>query len=193
MLQGRTIESAKSRLPVISQRFNSMQVDGAEFQREVQVHAPSRFDLSTSPPDSEPITLIATLLMCMAGAVLLIASLNLANMLLARGTTRAKEIALRIALGASRWRIVRQLLCEGLLLAFVGGAVGLVVSVWCNNLLVHSLQRLLGSMNFSFVADLSPSVAVLSVTFFFCLLVSLLFSFVPAYIATNAALVHCLN
>ncbi len=79
--------------------------------------------------------------MCMAGAVLLIASLNLANMLLARGTTRAKEMALRIALGASRWRIVRQLLCEGLLLAMVGGAVGLAVSVWCNNLLLRSLPE----------------------------------------------------
>ena len=53
MRPGVTIESAKSRLPVISQRFNSMQGDGAEFQREVQVHAPSRFDLSTSPPDSD--------------------------------------------------------------------------------------------------------------------------------------------
>ena len=190
---GLTIDMAKLRLPVLSQRFNAFQPPDADFARELQIQVPSRFSLSTSPEDDGPIALIATLLMCMAGAVLLIASLNLANMLLARGTTRAKEIALRIALGASRWRIVRQLLCEGMLLAFVGGAVGLAVSVWCNNLLLHSLQRLLGSMNFSFVADLSPSVAVLSVTFLFCLLATLLFSLVPAIKATKADLVNDLK
>jgi putative ABC transport system permease protein len=177
---GMTIETAKTRLPVLSQRFNALQPPDAEFARELQIQKPSRFSLSTTPEDDGPIALIATLLMSMAGAVLLIASLNLANMLLARGTSRAKEIAVRIAIGASRWRIVRQLLCEGLLLAIAGGVAGLAISVWCNGLMLQSLGRMLGSLNFSFVADLHPSATVLGVTFAFCLLATLIFSLGPA-------------
>ena len=190
---GITIETAKSRLPALTRRFNAIQPSDAEGARELQIHKPSRFSISTSPEDDGPVTLIGTLLMGMAGAVLLIASLNLANMLLARGTARSKEIALRLAVGASRWRIVRQLLCEGLLLAICGGLVGLVVSVWCNDLLLHSLARLLGSMNFSFVVKLRPDVTVLAVTFLFCLIATMLFSLGPALKASKADLVNDLK
>ena len=193
MRPGLTIEAAKPRLPVLSQRFNAMQAADSEFAREVQIQKPSRFSLSTSPEDDGPITLIGTLLMAMAGAVLLIACLNLANMLLARGTARSKEIALRIAVGASRWRIIRQLLCEGLLLAICGGVVGLILSVWCNNLLLHSLASLLNNVNFSFIVDLSPDAAVLAVTCLFCLLATVLFSLGPALKATRADLVNDLK
>jgi putative ABC transport system permease protein len=193
MRPGLTIDAAKSRLPVLSQRFNAMQATDTEFTREVQIQKPSRFSLSTSPEDDGPVTLIGTLLMCMAGAVLLIACLNLANMLLARGTARAKEIALRLALGASRWRIVRQLVAEGMLLAVCGGVIGLILSVWCNTLLLHSLASLLTNMNFSFVVDLKPGAAVLSVTFLFCLVATILFSLGPALKATRADLVNDLK
>src|SRR6266704_339338 len=193
MQPGLTIDTAKSRLPVLSQRFNAMQATDSEFAREVQIQKPSRFSLSTSPENDGPVTLIGTLLMAMAGAVLLIACLNLANMLLARGTARSKEIALRIALGASRWRIIRQLLCEGLLLAICGGVVGLVLSVWCNNLLLHSLATLLNNVNFSFIVDLSPDATVLAATFLFCLLAAVLFSLGPALKATRADLVNDLK
>jgi putative ABC transport system permease protein len=190
---GLNIDVAKSRLPVLGQRLTAIQPSDSEGARELQIQKPSRFSLSDTPQDDGPITLIGALLMGMTGAVLIIASLNLANMLLARGTARGKEIAIRLALGASRWQIVRQLLCEGLLLAICGGVVGLIVSVWCNDLLLHSLARLLGSVNFSFVVNLRPDATVLAVTFLLCVLATLLFSLGPALKASKADLVHDLK
>src|SRR5258705_375580 len=122
---GITIESAKSRLPALTRRFNAIQRSDAEGARELQIHKPSRFSLSTSPEDDGPVTLIGTLLMAMAGAVLLIPCLNLANMFLSPGTPRPKENALRPAPRASRLRVVRQILAGGLLFAVCGGAAGL--------------------------------------------------------------------
>ena len=190
---GLTIDMAKSRLPVLAQRLSAIQPDGAEGARELQIQTPSRFSLSTQPEDDGPITLIATLLMAMAGAVLLIACLNLANMLLARATSRSKEIAVRLAVGASRWRIVRQLLCEGLLLALCGGAVGLVLSTWCNDLLLRQLQALLASVNFSVIVKLRPDFVILAVTLLFCLIATMLFSLGPALKATKGDLVSDLK
>src|SRR6478609_10352221 len=193
MRSGMTTEMAKSRLPVLAQRLTAIQPAESEGARELQIQTPSRFSLSTQPEDDGPITLIATLLMAMAGAVLLIACLNLANMLLARGTARSKEIAVRLAVGASRWQIVRQLLCEGLFLALCGGAVGLVISAWCNDLLLQQLRGLLASTNFSIVVKLRPDATVLAATFLFCLLATMLFSLGPAIKATRADLVNDLK
>src|SRR5207302_3818054 len=103
----------------------------------------SRFSIGDDPPDDSQVAAIAPLLMGMAAVVLLVACLNLANMLLARGTARRKEIAVRLALGGSRWRIVRQLLTEGLLLAFLGGAAGLFVGLWASKILALSMHNLL--------------------------------------------------
>jgi putative ABC transport system permease protein len=190
---GLSLEAARKRLPVFNQRLADIQRSDAEGSRELQIYPPSRFSISTAPEDDGPITLIATLLTAMAGAVLLIACLNLANMLLARGASRSKEIAVRLAIGASRWRIVRQLLCEGLLLALCGGAIGLVLAAWCNDLLLQQLRSLLASVNFSFVVRLRPDAIVLAVTFLFCLVATMLFSLGPALKATKADLVNDLK
>ena len=190
---GLTIETAKPRLPAVAQRLTAIQPPDSNGGRELQIQTPSRFSISTTPDDDGPIGIFGILLMTMAGAVLLIASLNLANMLLARGTARAKEIAVRLALGATRWRIVRQLLCEGLLLAVAGGVAGLFISFWCNDLLVHSITNLFSSMNFSLVLNMKPDAFVLAITFLFCLLATLLFSLGPALKATRVDLVNDLK
>jgi putative ABC transport system permease protein len=190
---GLTLESARARLPVVADRLNVLLPSDNNGQRDLQVVPPSRFSVSTSPSDDGPLNVIGILLLGMAGVVLLIASLNLANMLLARGTTRAREMAIRLAVGATRWQVVRQLLVEGLTLAIAGGAIGLLLSFWSNSLLESSFTTLLSSMNFSLTARLEPDHVVLAVTFLFCLLATLVFSLGPALKSSRADLVHDLK
>ncbi|MBX3735128.1 MAG: ABC transporter permease [Candidatus Didemnitutus sp.] len=186
---GLTLESAKARLPVLEQRLTALQPPDAQGTREIQLTVPSKFSISTSPESDGSLTLLATLLIAMAGAVLLIASLNLANMLLARGTARAREMAVRLAIGASRGQIVRQLLVEGLLLSLLGGGLGLLLSYWSNTLLENSFTALLSSMNFTLAGGLKPDATVLTVTTLFCLLSTLVFSLGPALKAARTDVV----
>src|SRR5665811_1383638 len=102
----------------------------------------SRLSVSTEPGSDKGLAVPAILLLCMAAVVLLIASLNVANMMLARGAARRKEIAIRLALGGGRRDIIRQLLSESLMLALMGGAAGLFIAWWSTGALVSSMSRL---------------------------------------------------
>ena len=145
-----------------------------------------RNTVSNRPGADSKIKAIAPLLLGMAAVVLLVACLNLANMLLARGTARCKEIAIRLALGGSRWRIVRQLLTEGFVLALLGGVGGLVLGLWSSDLLVGSMRKL---MPLDIVWLTGPNPAILAATFGFCLLGTLLFALGPALkISRNAVI-----
>ena len=186
---GLTVATAQPRLAPLIGRLTAVQADPAAGPRDLQVVVPSRFSLSTSPEDDGPLPILATLLLGMAGVVLLIACLNLANMLLARGTARAREMAVRLAVGATRGQIVRQLFVEGLVLALLGGVAGVKLAYWSNTLLEHSFITLLGSMNFALSAQLQPDATALAVTFLFCLVATLLFSLGPALKAARTDVV----
>ncbi len=190
---GVTRESLKSRLPALAKQLDAVQPADLASARELQFESPSRYSISTSPSGDSSAFPLAAMLLGMSGCVLLIACLNLANMLLARGAARSREIAVRLALGATRGRIVRQLVVEGFLLSVAGGALGLLISLWSNDLLLNSLQTLFSTMNFSLAVDATPSAPVLLATFGFCLLATVLFSVGPALRASKTDLVTSLK
>src|SRR5438270_3213919 len=158
-----------------------------EQKNQTFIAAPvSRNSVSNNPAAESGIKLIAPLLLGMAVVVLLVACLNLANMLLARGTARRKEIAIRLALGSSRWRIVRQLLTEGFALAVLGGVGGLILGLWSSDLLVGSMRKL---MPLDIIWLTGPNPAILAATFGFCLLGTLMFALGPALKISRSAVV----
>src|SRR5437868_2784125 len=203
-------ESADGSQPMTEQRGNDFLFCVARLKPGVSLgQAQARMDaisasLRQQYPDSNAhvaVTLVplltavvgetrpALLMLCaMAGCVLLVACVNVANLLLARSLSRQKEIGIRAALGAGRWQIVKQLLTESALLGLFGGLAGLVLAVWG----IDSLRGFLPS-NIPRIGEISPDLRVLVFTGAVSLFVGMLAGLLPAWRASHSDLAGTLN
>ena len=146
----------------------------------------SYFGVAFKPLREELIGDVRTALYVLFGAVicvLLIANANVANLLLARASVRGKEMALRAAMGASRTRIIRQLLTESLLLAGLGGSFGLLIAQWGTEALIRTVPQ-----NIPRISNIQLDAAVLAFTLIISLATGIIFGLVPAWQASHVDL-----
>src|SRR5689334_7333816 len=177
---GVTREQAQADLTTIAARLEQQYPDE-------NTHKTLRFEsaLTALVGDIRPALLI---LLGAVACVLLIACANVANLLLARATSRHKEMAIRAALGASRMRVIRQLLTESILLSLVGGAVGLLLAVWWSDLLVA-----LGKDDIPRAVHVGIDWRVLGFTLGVSVLTGLIFGLFPAVHSSKTELVESLK
>ena len=177
---GVTRDQAQAELTAIAARLEQQYPD-TNTRKGLKVEAA----LTALVGDIRPALLI---LLGAVACVLLIACANVANLLLARATSRHKEMAIRTALGASRRRVIRQLLTESVMLSILGGAVGLLLAVWWSDLLVA-----LGKEDIPRAVHVGLDWRVLGFTLGISLLTGLIFGLAPAFHSSKSELVESLK
>jgi predicted permease len=173
---GQTMASAEPELKALATQLRATYPQELKEQTFTARKLP-RLSTSNSPAEESSLSILGVTLLGMASIVLLIASLNLANMLLARGTARRKEFAIRLALGGGRVRIVRQLLTEGLVLSLAGGLAGFLLGSWSTSFLINAVGNL-APVGIFFKGAANP--ALFAATFGFCAFATVCFALGPA-------------
>jgi predicted permease len=194
---GLAVEQAKAGLQPLFHQMLEMEVQEAAFAKAAPLTKQNflRMWLDVTPASSGRSELrrqfsnSLLVLMAIVALVLLIACANVANLLIARATARQKEIAIRLALGAGRLQIVRQLLIESLLLSLSGGAMGILLAVWMDQTLINFFPP--GEMPLAISA--SPDWRILLFTLGVSLLTGVVFGLVPALQATRPELAPTLK
>ncbi|HXN17868.1 MAG TPA: ABC transporter permease [Candidatus Binatus sp.] len=177
---GVTLAQAQAAMDVIA---SSLSKQYPETNKYMSVHLSSEQERLTGP--IRPALLV---MMIAVGLVLLIACVNVANLLLARATTRGREIAIRTAMGAGRIRVLRQLLTESLLLAIVAGIFGAALAVWGSDVLVRWSPE-----NLPRVGEIHIDGWALAFTAGLSLLTGILFGLAPALQSTHSNIVEALK
>jgi predicted permease len=184
---GVSISSAEAGLDALTRHLDEETLDPARNAKGRRVTLVPAGKVLPVPRQMISVMIGFTLLL--NGLILAIACMNLANMQLARAAARRREVAIRLSVGASRFRLIRQLLTESVLLALAGGAAGLAFAFWATSAL--SRVRLPGALPMHF--DMYPDGHVLVITFLISLIAGVGFGMAPALAATKADLASTLK
>lgn len=187
MAPGVTLESAEAGLDAITRHLDEESLDPGRNAKGRRVTLVPAGKVLPLPRQMRPVFLGMTLLLY--GLILGIACMNLANMQLARATARRREVAVRLSVGASRFRLIRQLLTESVLLACIGGAVGILFAFWAG----HAMQRMRLPFDFPVSFDFTPDWHVLLLSFAISLLAGIGFGLAPALASTRSDLASTLK
>ncbi|HEY1304249.1 MAG TPA: ABC transporter permease [Vicinamibacterales bacterium] len=177
-----TVAQAQAAMDVLGRRL-AAEYPNDDPGKGISVFASN--DVRIHPQMDTLVSTLASLLLAVVGLVLAVACSNLATLLLVRAATRAKEVSIRLAIGATRWQVVRHLLTESLVLSLAGGAAGCTFAWW--------LLRWLRTLDLPVVVDFGIDVRVLGFAVALSILTGVLFGLAPALNATRLDLLSVIR